>query len=530
MDDSLTEVDRPSTRAWVSRAGICTAAGLDWLAFADLGVAIPTIANDLDADMSALQWANNAFSLVTGALVIAAGKFGDVFGRRRMLLLGIVVFAAASVVAALAQGASLLIAGRGLMGIGAALMLPATLALIPAQFSGKAQLTAFGAWQAVAWGGQAVGPAIGGVVTESLGWQWLFWLNLPLALGAYLVVRAATPESLDPTVSRRVDWPGLVTIGLAVFCLLYALTEGPDRGFGDPAIVGFFLAAALLAVAWCLIELHVHQPLVDLHLFSSRPFDGALTANLTMNLSFAGLSFLLVLWLQNVRGYDAVEAGMLLLPATVGILLFIPLGGRLSLRHGDRQPVLAGLVVMCLGLLTFVLLSADSSLWVLGAALVVVGLGLGLLSTPISNTAVGGVSERLAGTAAGVFKMSSMVGGALGVALLTAFARTFAQNEALDSAHEVGMTDPEITQAQHALVASSSFQDALARLPEEARRNFTEAAQVAFSSGVSDALVTTGVIALLATVAVAFLWPRRRAVSVRAAVARRAGRSREKAA
>jgi EmrB/QacA subfamily drug resistance transporter len=495
---------------WVSLAGICTAAGLVWLAFADLGVAIPTIADDLGADMSALQWANNAFSLVTGALVIAAGKFGDVFGRRRMLLLGIVVFAASSIVAALAQGATLLIVGRGLMGIGAALMLPATLALIPPQFSGKAEITAFGAWQAVAWGGQAVGPAVGGVVTEGLGWSWLFWLNLPLAAIAYLVVRAVTPESSDPEASSHVDWPGLVTIGAAVFCLLYALTAGPDRGFGDPLIVGLLVAAAALAVAWCLIEARVRDPLVDLQLFSSRPYDGALTANLTMNLAFAGLSFLLVLWLQKVRGYDPVDAGLLMLPATLGIFVFIPLGGRLDLRRGSRLPVLGGLVVMSAGVSLLGLLTADTSLWVLAVALVVLGLGLGLLSTPISSTAVGGVSKALAGTAAGVFKMSSMVGGALGVALLTALARSYGTHAAPASAHDAGMTDQQIDRAQRALVDSGSFEAAIRNLPADAQRAFTEGAQAAFSSGVADALLTTGLLAFAATIVVAFLWPRPR--------------------
>jgi EmrB/QacA subfamily drug resistance transporter len=512
-----------SARRWISLAGICTAAGLVWLAFADFSVAIPTIADDLGADLSGLQWANNAFSLVTGAFVIAAGKFSDVFGRRRVLQLGILLFAGFSVVGAVAQGQTLLVLGRGLMGVGAALILPATLALIPPQFSGKAQLTAFGVWQAVAWGGQAVGPSIGGIVTEVLGWQWLFWLNLPLGVGAYVVVRATTPESSDPSASRRVDWLGLVTIGLSVFFLLYALTDGPNSGYGDPIVVGSFVAAVLLAVGWYVIEQRVQEPLVDLRLFSSRPYDGALTANLTMNLVFAGLSFLLVLWLQNVRGYDPIEAGLLLLPATLGIFLFIPLGGKLSFERGDRLPVLAGLVILSSGTFVLARLSTDSALWVMALALVVVGLGLGLLSTPISSTAVGDVRGELAGTAAGVFKMSSMLGGALGVALLTALARGFGQSEALDAAHEAGMTDAQIDQAQRALVASSSFEEAVRSLPGDAQAIFVEAAKAAFTSGIADTFVATGFIALAATAVVAAVWPRPRGKAREALRAKRAG-------
>lgn len=502
MTSSATE-----SRRWVSLAAICLAAGMVWLAFADLGVAIPTIADELDADLSGLQWANNAFSLVAGALVIAAGKFGDVFGRRRILEIGIVVFAASSVVAALAQGVELLVVGRGLMGVGAALILPATLALIPPQFSGRAQLTAFGVWQAVAWGGQAVGPAIGGVVTDALGWAWLFWLNLPLAVVAILVIRALTPESSDPNASSHVDWPGLVTIGLAVFALLYGLTEGPELGWTDVLVLGPMALAVVLGLGWVLLEQRVHDPLVDMSLFRLRPYDGALTANLTMNLAFGGLSYLLVLWLQDARGYDPVEAGLLMLPSTLGIFCLIPVGGRLSERVGDRRPVLIGLVVMSAGLLVLGFLNEDSSLLLLAVALVIIGAGLGLLSTPISNTAVGEVPEDLAGTAAGVFKMSSMVGGALGVAILTGLARSLTSSDAIDAMRDVGLNDEQIDQARRALVGSDSFAEAITQLPADLGRRVSDAAIAAFTSGVAEAMVIIGVVGLAATVLVRFLWP-----------------------
>ncbi|MGE3287748.1 MAG: MFS transporter [Pseudonocardia sp.] len=504
-----SEETAAGSKRWISLSATCLAAGLVWLAFADLGVAIPTIADDFGADLSTLQWANNAFSLVTGALVIAAGKFGDVFGRRLMLQLGIVLFALCSIVAALAPDVAVLIAGRGLMGIGAALILPATLALIPPQFSGAAQLTAFGVWQAVAWGGQAVGPAIGGVITDGLGWRWLFWLNLPLAAVAFGVIRATTPESRDPQASSRVDWLGLATIGLAVFALLYALTDGPSVGWGSPLVIGLLVAAVVLAITWYQIERRVREPLVDLRLFRLRPYDGALVANLTMNLAFGGLSYLMVLWLQNARGYDAVTAGLLMLPATLGIFAFIPLGGRLDAGTGPRRPVLIGLVVMCAGFAVLGFLDDDSTLWLLAIGLVVIGAGLGLLSTPISDTAVGGVSADLAGTAAGVFKMSSMVGGALGVAVLSAFARGFTTNGAADAVRASGLSPDEITQTQRALVNSASFDDAIASLPTEVAQKVTRAVVDAFTAGVAATMVTTAVLALVATVAVVLIWPRR---------------------
>ncbi len=506
--------DTPSRGRWVSLGAICTTAGLVWLAFADLGVAIPTIADDFGADMSSLNWANNAFSLVTGALVIAAGKFGDVFGRRRMLQLGVLLFAACSVVAALAQNVETLIVGRGLMGIGAAMILPATLALIPPQFSGKAQLTAFGVWQAVAWGGQAVAPTIGGVVTDTVGWAWLFWINVPLGLIAYAVIRSTTPESADPDGSRHVDWLGLATIGLAVFALLYALTDGPSAGWTSPLILTLLIVTVVLGITWVVIESRVREPLVDLSLFRLRSFDGALTANLSMNLSYAGLSYLLVLWLQNARGYTAVQAGLLMLPAVVGIFAFIPLGGRLDERLGGRTPVLLGLGTMVAGFLILGPLNADSGLWLVAAGLVVIGLGLGLLSTPVSNAAVGEAPAALSGTAAGVFKMSSMVGGALGVAILTAFARGFSMADGENAIDTAGLTPGDVDQAHQALVNSSSFADALASLPTDLRDQVTAAAIDAFSTGVGRTMLVTAAGLLVATVAVVFVWPRRRATAL----------------
>ncbi|AWN30581.1 MFS transporter [Streptomyces sp. NEAU-S7GS2] len=494
---------------WVSLAAICTAAGMVWLAFGDLGVAIPQIANEFSGNLSSLQWANNAFSLVTGALVIAAGKFGDLFGRRRMLEVGIVLLAAFSVPAALAPDIGWLVLGRGLMGIGAALILPASLALIPPAFSGKAETTAFGIWQAVAWGGLSVGPALSGLISDGLGWHWLFWINLPLAAVTLVVVRATTPESRDEKAGRTIDWLGLTSIVFAVFALLYALTEGPSVGWGSPLIVALFIATVVLSVVWWLIERHAREPLVNLDLFKIRAYNGALAANLTMNFTFAGLSFLLVLWLENARGYSAVEAGVLMLPATVGVFLCIPLGGRLENRRGGRLPSVVGLVVASAGLGLLGSLGTRSSTEYLAVALIIIGLGLGLVSTPVANTAVGEVPIDLAGTAAGVFKMSSMLGGALGVAALTAIARELTTKDAASVVEASGLTPADISQVRQALVNSSSFRDAIASLPHDLQSTVVKAATSAFSSGVADTMAVTAVLTFVATVAVFFLWPRR---------------------
>jgi len=217
-----------------------------------------------------------------------------------------------------------------------------------------------------------------------------------------------------------------------------------------------------------------------------------------------------VLWLQNVRGFDAITAGLLMLPSTVGIFCMIPLGGRMDARYGSRLPVLIGLVVMSAGLLVLGTTSRDSSLWLMALGLVVVGVGLGLLSTPISNTAVGNVPQDLAGTAAGVFKMSSMVGGAIGVAVISALGRGLSQGEWASAAAGAGLGPEDMSDLQGALVNSTSFSDALAGLPADLQQRVTEAVMTAFSNGVGDAMVVTGILSLVVTVVVLLLWPRHR--------------------
>ena len=243
------EGDSPRPGRWLALVGICIAAGLVWLAFADLSIALPTIAQELSVSLTDLQWANNAFSLTCGALVLAAGRFSDLYGRRKILLLGIVIFGAFSLATAFLHSLAGLVVGRALMGVGAALILPATLALIPVLFPRREQPTAFGAWMAVAWVGQAAGPAIGGGLLALFDWPSLFWIAAPLAVAAYLIVRVRAPESRDENVARGLDVLGLLTSVGAAFCLLYALTEGQSIGFGDPLIIGMLVAEVVFVAA-----------------------------------------------------------------------------------------------------------------------------------------------------------------------------------------------------------------------------------------------------------------------------------------
>lgn len=492
---------------WIALTGLCVAAGLVWLAFADLAIALPTIAQQLKVSLTDLQWANNSFSLVCGALVLPAGRFGDLYGRRRMLLGGVAVFGAFALLTSLLSGLPGLIVGRGLMGVGAAMILPATLALIPPTFPRAEQPAAFGAWMAVAWVGQAAGPAVGGLLTDWLGWRSLFWMLVPFAALAFWMIWRYAPESRDEKAPRGLDAIGLATSASAAFCLLYALTEGQSSGFGSPLIIILLILAVGLGVGFVVAERRIRNPLVDLRLFAARDFDGALTANLVMNIVFAGISYLFALYLQDVRGYSAISAGWLLFPSTVTILAFNPTGARQSTRHGPRPVVAAALGLLGVGTIVAGILSTTSSYWVLLIGLLILGTGLGLLSVPISDTAVAGPPQDLAGTASGLFKMSSMLGGALGVALLSALAKGIGTARAPAEAKAAGLTQAQIDQLSNSLAKSHDAADVINSLPASTRAAVISAYQHAEAAGVAGAVKIAGLLAIAAGIGLLWLWP-----------------------
>ncbi|MFF2045413.1 MFS transporter [Kitasatospora sp. NPDC058170] len=495
-----------SPHRWTAMAGMCVAAGMVWLSFADFGVAVPTIADELSVSLPALQWANNAFSLSTGALVLAAGRLGDIFGRRRMLEIGLVVMGLVSVPAAFTPGVEGMIAGRALMGVGAALILPATLALIPPMFPVEEQPRAFGAWMAVAWVGQAAGPAVGGLLTGLLGWRSIFWINAPVALVGLWLVRRAAVESTDPNATRHIDLVGLVISAAAAFCLLYGCTAGQEDGFTDPVIIALLVGSVVLAALFVLVERRVADPLLDLRLFSSRPFSGALVANSVMNIVFAGVSFLLTLYLQEVRGYGPVAAGLLLLPSTATILLLNPVGGRVAARRGARLPVVLGLYLLGIGTLVAAVLGTSYHYAVLAVGLLVLGAGLGLMSIPLSDTAVAGPPEELAGAASGMFKVTSMLGGAFGVAVTVAVQQAVETNQAVSRARAAGLSEADAQELGNAVTDSKLADQILASVDQSTADAITAAYQEVQAVGTGRAVGLAGLVAVAAAVVLPLVW------------------------
>ena len=507
-DGSSGAAAPPSAKRWWSLTGLCLAAAIVWFAAANLPIASTAIADDLGGSVTQLQWANTIFTLVTGALVIAAGRFGDIFGRRKVLDLGLVLFAAASVVAAVAPNVTVLIAGRALMGVAAAAILPATLAIIPIEFRGKEQVIAFSAWMAVAGVGQAAAPAISGALTTALSWRAIFWVDVPVCAAAFALVLFTTSESRDEGASHHIDYAGLVTVAAGLVALLYALNEGPTLGWDHPLVIGSAVLAVVLLAACILIERRVKDPLIDLGLFKRHSFDGALIDNFVYNITLAGTMYVLALYLEQVRGYDALTAGLLLLPSTVSMLVFIPIGARIELRRGPRFPLATGTLIMGIGTFLAGFLAVDTPYWWYALAIFIQGVGIGLFSTPLSDTAVGLAPPAESGAASGAFKMCSMVGGAFGVAIMGAVYRGIELSHLQADAAAANLTPDQQRLVNDAFASSEKAKEIYQTLAPDVQKQVVDAVHAALSSGIGGSLKLSAVFALGALVAVLLLVPK----------------------
>lgn len=436
MSDVQQELtgDRPAP--WWSLAAISALTCLVWVAASAITIALPAVARDLSGTMDTLQWAVNGF-LLAGSLIIVGGRLADVFGRRLLLMLGAFVLVGGSVVSALASSALLLIVGRVVQGVGAAMILPAALATVVVSFSGRQRQTAIGLWIAACWGSQALGPVVGGAVLEVGSWRLLFWVMVPLVLAAAAWIWWTTPETKVPGLSRRIDIAGAILGVSSVALLSYALVafnDVPHTVFG--VLLG---GAVVLAVLFVLVERKVASPLVVLSIFSIRRFNGAVGANLLVNVVFAAVLFLMALYLQVVEGYGPFIAGALLLPATVPILLVNPIGARLHARFGPAVPTVSGMVFLAAGIAGLMLLDGSYTSVVLPFLLI--GVGVGLQITACADAAVEDTGEAGEGVASGLFKASSMVGGSLGVALTTVVFQVSAAADVSASEPELGPQD-----------------------------------------------------------------------------------------
>ncbi|MGC2485419.1 MAG: MFS transporter, partial [Acidimicrobiales bacterium] len=382
-----------------------------------VNVALPSIQRSFHASVSDLQWTIDAYSLVIACLLMLSGSMADRFGRRRVFQIGLSVFALGSLLCSIAPGLGWLVAFRALQAIGGSMLNPVALSIIANTFTDpKERGRAMGIWGSVFGLSLALGPVLGGLLVTGIGWRSIFWINVPVGLAAIILTQMFVPES-KAARARRVDPFGQVIVILLLGSLTYAIIEGPRRGFTSPLILGLFGVALVSAVAMVLVELRQREPLIDMRFFRSVPFAGASVAAVSAFAVLGGFLFLNTLYLQDIRHYSALKAGLLLLPMAAMLFVFSRVSGYLIGHRGPRTPLVLAGVPLTIGVVLLAHISSTTSIPYLVVAYLFVGVGCGLVNAPISNTAVSGMPLDQAGVAGAIASTSRQVGSSLGVAV-----------------------------------------------------------------------------------------------------------------
>jgi EmrB/QacA subfamily drug resistance transporter len=417
-------MSRRGANPWLILVLVCFAQFMVVLDATVVNVALPSIQNDLGLSEANLQWIVNAYTLVFGGFLLLGGRAGDLLGRKRLFLFGLVVFTAASLLDGLAVSPGMLIGSRALQGLGAAFISPAALAIITTTFQeGAERAKALGVWAAIAIGGSAVGLVVGGALTQLLSWPWIFFINIPVGVAVLVLSLRYLPESRDEEAHRSFDIAGAVSITAGLMTLVYAIVQAGEHGWTSARTLGLFLLAAVLHVAFVVIERRSKAPLVRLSIFAVRSLRAA---NVSMFLVASGLFamfFFNTLYIQRVLGYGPLEAGLAFLPFTAGIMVSAGFASKFTPRLGVRPVAIGGMLVTIagMGLLTRISVDGSYASDVL-PALVLTALGLGAVFVPLTLVATTGLENEDQGLASGIFNTSQQIGGALGLAILASLA------------------------------------------------------------------------------------------------------------
>jgi len=404
-------------RKWLTLVVVVTAIFMLLIDITVVNVALPSIQRDLGASISGLEWTINGYTLSFAVLLATGGRLGDIFGRRRMFLIGVVIFALSSATAGFAQAPVDLVISRVFQGVGAALMMPGTLSIITDAFPAHERGKAMGTWAGVSALALAIGPVLGGFLTEHVSWRAIFYLNIPVAIGAVIATLFAVRESRDTSVGRDVDYGGVSVLTVGLTALVLALVEGNSWGWGSAETIGLLAVAALALPAFVFVEKRVKAPMVQFELLSDRNFLGAVVVALIITFAMMGVFFFLALYMQDILRYSPLEAGVRFLPSTLMIVGVAPVAGRLADRFGPRWLIVAGLAILTASLWTFTHIAVDSGYLDLLPGFMLLGIGIALTMSPMTSAAMNAVSVQKAGIASGVLSMFRMVGGSLGVAV-----------------------------------------------------------------------------------------------------------------
>jgi EmrB/QacA subfamily drug resistance transporter len=421
-------------RRWWTLGALCFALFMIMLDNTVVNVALPAIRADLGISVSELEWTVAAYALTFASLLLTGGKLGDLLGRRLIFTIGLTVFTLSSLACGLSSTAPQLISARAIQGIGAALMMPATLSIISATFPARERGMAIGIWAGVSAMALAIGPLLGGIITEHISWNWIFFVNVPIGVLAVVAAIFVVPESKDTSREQRLDLPGLATSAVGLFALVYALIEAHSYGWTSARILGLFAVAVVALVAFVLLEMHQRVPMLDLSLFRNGTFAGANIVAILVTLAMFGIFVFFPIYMQTFRGWSPVQAGAALLPWTLMVVIFAPIAGKLSDRVGSRWLMAGGMTVVAVCCLLLSTVTLHSSFWHMLPAFILGGLGMSFVMTPMSAAAMGAAPVDKAGVASGVLNTFRQVGVALGIGIMGAIITNRAAAAAADGA------------------------------------------------------------------------------------------------
>jgi EmrB/QacA subfamily drug resistance transporter len=445
------KIFEPENRKWWTLGAVAFGLFMIMLDNTIVNVALPSIQRDLNIGISELEWVFNGYALTFGVLMLTGGKLADMLGRRRIFITGLVIFTLASLGCGLASSAGMLIGARVVQGVGSALMNPATLSIITATFPPRQRGMAIGIWAGVSGMALAIGPLVGGLITQHWSWNWIFFINVPIGIIAIVVARLVIDESRDTSAEQRLDLPGLLSSAIALFALTYGLIEANTYGWTSPRILALFAVAIIGFAVFVVLELRQRAPMLDLKLFKNGTFAGANSVMLLVGLAMFGVFFYNSLFIQNIIGYSAVQTGASFLPMTILIILVAPVAGKYSDRVGSRWLMGGGMILLSISLLIFSRLDASSNFWDILPGLLVGGFGMAIVMTPTTAAAMGSVPVDKAGVGSAVLNSMRQVGGALGIAVMGAIVAAYATG--LPGTPEA--TQGFVTGYQHALQVAS---------------------------------------------------------------------------
>ncbi len=455
-----------------------------------VAVALPDISEALDPSFGELQWVVDAYTLTLTVVLLTAGSLGDIFGHKRLLAIGLVIFTVASLACAQAPTALFLDLARGVQGVGAAVMFATALALIVQEFPPQERGIAFGAFGAASGLAVACGPIVGGLLTESFGWEAVFYINLPIGILAFIVIRAKLVNVAGrPT---RVDYPGVVTFSGAMFLVIFATIRGTEAGWTSGEILGCYAASIVLFIAFIVIEKRSRDPMMDLSLFRKRTFVGANSAAFTMAFASITLLFYLTVWFQSILGYSPIEAGLRLVVFTGAGLSVAPIAGAISEKRSPRITLTFGLLLIAAGSfsMSFVL-ESDSAWTAIIPGMLLGGWGTGIINPIMAAASLGVVPPSQGGIASGTNNTFREAGQTAGIAVLgTLLFRTVGTKmESSLAGTPLSAQASELGDA----VAGGLTQTAAAALPPELRMQFIDAAEVSYVAGLQQIFIVSGV-------------------------------------